>query len=63
MKARTKWGASGLALAGIALLLLAGASSAGTERKTPGIGAGYVKLTEDHVFQGGLTLGAFMPTQ
>jgi hypothetical protein len=62
MTARTKWGAGSVAVASIALFLLAGLSSAETQRTTPGIGAGYIKLTEDHVFQRGFTLGAFVRT-
>jgi hypothetical protein len=61
MKART-WGVGGMLVAGIALFLFAGPLTAGTQRTAPAIGAGYIRLTEDHVFRGGLTLGAFVPT-
>jgi hypothetical protein len=45
----------------VVLLSLSGVTNAGTQ-SAGDIRTGRVRLTEDHVFQQGFTLGAFVPT-
>ena len=61
MTSRMRRGAGIAAVATVALLSLSGETNAGTQGAGD-IRTGHVRLTEDHVFQGGFTLGAFVPT-